>query len=397
VKSSLLKFSLLVAFLIPINLLAQTSLNGQVSTITTGVPFLRISPDARAGAMGDAGIAVSADANAHYWNIAKVPFNEKNNGIAITYTPWMRSLIPDISLIYLTGFHKFGTDNNQAISSSLRYFNLGDINFTDINASPIGTGKPREMALDLGYSRKLSENLSAGVALRYVYSNISSGYAGNTDFNPGKAFATDLGLYYTKSNENAAAQKQTFSWGVVISNLGSKISYSSIRKDFIPMNLGIGVAYTKEIDEYNKVTFALDFNKLLVPSLQIASDSTGKSYYYYPEKTVVSGMMGSFSDAPGGFKEELSEFTTSVGMEYWYQNQFALRAGYFYEDPNKGARKYYTIGAGIKYNVMDLNFSYLISAGNTLIQNPLANTLRVSLLFNYDSFDKVFNNGSSAE
>ena len=396
-KSSLLKFSLLVAFLIPINLLAQTSLNGQVSTITTGVPFLRISPDARAGAMGDAGIAVSADANAHYWNIAKVPFNEKNNGIAITYTPWMRSLIPDISLIYLTGFHKFGTDNNQAISSSLRYFNLGDINFTDINASPIGTGKPREMALDLGYSRKLSENLSAGVALRYVYSNISSGYAGNTDFNPGKAFATDLGLYYTKSNENAAAQKQTFSWGVVISNLGSKISYSSIRKDFIPMNLGIGVAYTKEIDEYNKVTFALDFNKLLVPSLQIASDSTGKSYYYYPEKTVVSGMMGSFSDAPGGFKEELSEFTTSVGMEYWYQNQFALRAGYFYEDPNKGARKFYTIGAGIKYNVMDLNFSYLISAGNTLIQNPLANTLRVSLLFNYDSFDKVFNNGSSAE
>jgi hypothetical protein len=163
------------------------------------------------------------------------------------------------------------------------------------------------------------------------------------------------------------------------------------------MNIGIGLAYTKEIDEYNKVTFALDFNKLLVPSLQIASDSTGKSFYFYPEKTVVSGMMGSFSDAPGGFKEELTEFTTSVGMEYWYQNQFALRAGYFYEDPNKGARKYYTIGAGIKYNVMDLNFSYLISAGNTLIQNPLANTLRVSLLFNYDSFDKVFNNGSSAE
>ena len=396
-KSILVKFILAVVFLTPMNLLAQTSLSGQVSTITTGVPFLRISPDARAGAMGDAGIAVAADANAHYWNIAKMPFNEKNNGIAITYTPWMRNLIPDISLVYLTAFHKFGADNNQAISGSLRYFNLGDINFTDINASPIGTGKPREMALDLGYSRKLSENLSAGVALRYVYSNISSGYAGNTDFNPGKAFATDLGLYYTKSNENAAAQKQTFSWGVVISNLGSKISYSSIRKDFIPMNLGIGLAYTKEIDEYNKVTFALDFNKLLVPSLQIASDSTGKSFYFYPEKTVVSGMMGSFSDAPGGFKEELSEFTTSVGMEYWYQNQFALRAGYFYEDPNKGARKYYTIGAGIKYNVMDLNFSYLISAGNTLIQNPLANTLRVSLLFNYDSFDKVFNNGSSTE
>ena len=322
-KSILVKFILAVVFLTPMNLLAQTSLSGQVSTITTGVPFLRISPDARAGAMGDAGIAVAADANAHYWNIAKMPFNEKNNGIAITYTPWMRNLIPDISLVYLTAFHKFGADNNQAISGSLRYFNLGDINFTDINASPIGTGKPREMALDLGYSRKLSENLSAGVALRYVYSNISSGYAGNTDFNPGKAFATDLGLYYTKSNENAAAQKQTFSWGVVISNLGSKISYSSIRKDFIPMNLGIGLAYTKEIDEYNKVTFALDLNKLLVPSLQIASDSTGKSFYFYPEKTVVSGMMGSFSDAPGGFKEELTEFTTSVGMEYWYQNQFA--------------------------------------------------------------------------
>jgi hypothetical protein len=397
VKSGLLKSILAIVILLPLTSYAQTSLNGQVSTITTGVPFLRISPDARAGAMGDAGIAVSADANAHYWNIAKVPFNEKNNGLSITYTPWMRSLIPDISLIYLTAFHKFGADNNQAISGSLRYFNLGDINFTDINASPIGTGKPREMALDLGYSRKLSENLSAGVALRYVYSNISSGYAGNTDFNPGKAFATDLGIYYTKSKDNAAAQKQTFSWGVVISNLGSKISYSSIRKDFIPMNLGIGLAYTKEIDEYNKVTFALDFNKLLVPSLQIAKDTSGKAYYYYPDKGVISGMMGSFSDAPGGFKEELSEFTTSLGMEYWYQNKFTIRAGYFYEDPNKGARKYYTLGAGVKYNVMDLNFSYLISAGNTLIQNPLANTLRVSLLFNFDSFDKVFGDGSSAE
>ncbi len=396
-KSGLIKFIVSITVFVPFATFAQVSLNGQVSTITTGVPFLRISPDARAGAMGDAGIAVSPDANAHYWNIAKVPFNEKNNGIAITYTPWMRSLIPDISLIYLTGFHKFGADNNQAISGSLRYFNLGDINFTDINASPIGTGKPREMALDLGYSRKLSDKLSAGVALRYVYSNISSGYAGNTDFNPGKAFSTDLGVYYTSSKDNAAAQKQTFSWGVVISNLGSKISYSSIRKDFIPMNLGIGVAYSKEIDEYNKVTFALDFNKLLVPSLQIAKDTAGKAYYYYPEKGVIAGMMGSFSDAPGGFKEELSEFTTSLGMEYWYQNQFALRAGYFYEDPNKGARKYYTIGAGIKYNVMDLNFSYLISAGNTLIQNPLANTLRVSLLFNFDSFDKVFGNGASAE
>ncbi|RYZ56067.1 MAG: type IX secretion system outer membrane channel protein PorV [Sphingobacteriales bacterium] len=374
---------------------AQSNVNGTaVNTITTAVPFLRISPDARSGGMGDVGIAISADANSQFWNVAKVPFAPKKYGISATYTPWLKDLVPDIFLAYLSGYAKFG--ENQAVSASLRYFSLGDINFTDINATPIGTGKPREFSFDIGYSRKLSENLSTGLSLRYINSAIATGLSAGPgiDYKPGNAFSADLGVYYTKTKEIDEFTSNNLSLGAVLSNVGSKISYNSTRKDFIPINLGIGAAYTKGIDEYNKVTIALDINKLLVPTPQ---DTTGDGRGdYIPEKSVVSGILGSFNDAPGGFSEELREFQVSLGAEYWYQNQFAVRAGYFYEDKTKGDRKYLTVGLGVKLNVFTLNGAYLVPSGSGINRNPLSNTFRFSLLFDFDKIDKA-DDGDSQE
>ncbi len=382
----------------------NNSFNGQVNTITTAVPFLRISPDARAGGMGDVGIATSADANAQYWNVAKLPFAEKKIGLSLTYTPWLKDLVPDIFLAYISGYYKFGgngeTEDNQSISASLRYFNLGDINFTDFNANSLGTGKPREFSLDVGYSRKLSEFLSVGLSLRYVHSALLIGLQqqSGVDAKPGNAFAADLGFFYTKTKEIDEFRRHNFSAGLVLSNLGSKISYSTTRRDFIPMNLGLGAAYTAGLDEYNKITFALDINKLLVPTPLANRDSAGNptgTYYIPTEKGVVPAILGSFSDAPGGFSEELKEFQISLGAEYWYQNQFALRAGYFYENKDKGNRKYLTVGLGVKYNVFQLNASYLVPSGNTTNRNPLSNTLRFSLLFEFDKLSSA--NSSSSD
>ncbi len=368
----------------------NTNASGQVNTITTAVPFLRISPDARSGAMGDVGIAISPDANAQYWNVGKIPFAPKKFGVSMTYTPWLRDLVPDIWLGYLSGYFKFGENDNQAISGSLRYFNLGDINFTSLDMKPLGTGKPREWSVDLGYSRRLSEFLSTGVSLRYVHSGIASGLGatgGNgIDYKPGKAFAADLGVYYTRTQEVDEFRSNNFSFGAVLSNVGSKISYTSTRRDFIPINLGIGAAYTKGIDEYNKITFAVDVNKLLVPTPQDSSTS-GTPAYYIPEKSVVSGMLGSFSDAPGGFSEELREFQVSAGVEYWYQNQFAVRGGYFWEHATKGDRKFLTAGIGVKLNVFTINASYLIPSGTGINRNPLSNTFRFSLVFDFDELN----------
>jgi hypothetical protein len=371
--------------------------NGQVNTITTAVPFLRISPDARSGAMGDVGIAISPDANAQYWNVGKIPFAAKKFGVSATYTPWLKDLVPDIFLAYVAGYAKFGENDNQAVSASLRYFSLGDINYTDINAAPLGTGKPREFSFDGGYSRKFSDYFSLGLGLRYIHSAIASGLSGGqgTDYKPGNAFAADLGFYYTKTKEIDEFRNSNFSFGAVLSNVGSKISYSSTRKDFIPINLGLGAAYTYQVDEYNKFTLALDLNKLLVPTPQdSASDpATTGPKYYYPEKSVVSGMFGSFGDAPGGFSEEMKEVQISAGAEYWYQNQFAVRAGYFYENKDKGDRKYFTCGLGVRYNIFNLNFAYLVPSGSGITRNPLSNTLRFSLMFEFDKLQKA--DGSS--
>jgi hypothetical protein len=373
----------------------QTGSNGAVNTVTTAVPFLRISPDARSGAMGDVGIALSPDANAQYWNVAKLPFATKNYGISATYTPWLKDIVPDIFLAYLSGYAKFGEKTPQTISASLRYFSLGEINYTDINAQSLGTGKPNEFSLDLGYSRQLSPYLSTGLSFRYIHSAIATGLAAGTtsiDYKPGNAFAADLGIYYTKTKEIDEFRKSNFSFGAVITNLGSKISYSSTRSDFIPINLGLGAAYTYQMDEYNKLTFALDVNKLMVPTPQDSvgtmSNNMGELYHYIPNKSVASGVLGSFSDAPGGFSEELREFQVSLGAEYWYQNQFAVRAGYFYEDKTKGDRKYFTCGLGVRYNIFNLNFAYLVPSGSGINRNPLSNTFRFSLMFEFDKIKK---------
>lgn len=376
------------------NLQAQnTNVSGQntddaVNTVTTAVPFLRISPDARSGAMGDVGVAISPDANAQHWNVGKIPFAKKKYGVSATYTPWLRDLVPDIFLAYISGYSKFGEDDNQAISFGFRYFSLGEINYTDINANPIGTGQPYEMAVDLGYSRKLSEYLSLGVGFRYINSSIASGLGAGTqgiDYSPGNAFAADLGVYYTKTKQIDQFRAGTFSFGAVLSNVGSKISYTTTRKDFIPTNLGLGAAYTYKADAYNEITFAVDVNKLLVPTPE---DTTGDGVGdFIPEKSVVAGMLSSFGDAPGGFSEELREYQISAGGEYWYRQQFAIRAGYFWEHRLKGDRKYFTAGLGVRYNVFNLNFAYLIPSGSGINRNPLSNTFRFSLIFEFDKGD----------
>lgn len=369
--------------------------DGRVNTITTAVPFLRISPDARSGGMGDVGIAISPDANSQHWNVAKMPFTTSKFGASATYTPWLKDLVPDIFLAYLSGYAKFGKDDNQAISGSLRYFSLGDITYTQNGIDPTGTGKPREFALDLGYSRKLSPYLSTGISLRYINSSIASGAGSTVDFKPGNAVGADVGVYYSKTSDIDEFRSRTFSFGAVLSNAGSRISYNSLRRDFIPINLGIGAAYTAKVDEYNKITFAVDVNKLMVPTPQIYKSGPDSGKYYYPDKSVVSGMLGSFSDAPGGFSEEMREFQVSVGAEYWYQDQFALRAGYFYEDKTKGDRKYFTVGLGARYNIFTLNFAYLIPSGSGINRNPLSNTLRFSLLFDFNTFQKGESSSSS--
>lgn len=385
---SLACFSIvMVAGLCSLETKAQVkSYNGQ-TTVTSAVPFLRISPDARSGAMGDAGIAISPDANSQYWNVAKIPFTEKTYGVSMTYTPWLKDLVPDIFLAYVSGYAKFGKDNNQAISASMRYFSLGNINYTDINAQSLGTGMPREYAFDLGYSRRLSPYLSTGITMRYIHSDIAAGSSGQADYKPGNAVAADLGVYYTKTKELTEFQKRTWNFGAVLSNVGSKISYSSVRKDFLPINLGIGAAYTSQIDAYNKITVALDLNKLLVPAPQI--DASGNPYY--PDKSVVSGMLGSFSDAPQG---TLKTIDISLGAEYWYQNQFSFRAGYFYENPDNGDRQYFTTGVGAKYNIFTINLSYLVPSGSGVTRNPLSNTLRFSLMFEFDKIEKPATSGT---
>jgi hypothetical protein len=354
----------------------QTNLNGS-KFVTTAVPFLRISPDARAGAMGDAGIAVSPDPNAQYWNVAKMPFTDKKFGLSATYTPWLKDLVPDIFLAYLAGYGKFGANDENAISASMRYFSLGNINYTDVSGNPIGTGMPREYSFDAGYSRKLSEYLSTGLSFRYIHSAIASGVSyvpGGSNYRPGNAFAADLGVYYTKKFEKDEVRSNTLSLGAVASNLGSKISYNSTRKDFIPMNLGIGAAFTSQLDAYNKITVALDLNKLLVPILTYAGNDTTVG--------VVTGIFKSFSTG-----DQLKEINVSLGAEYWYQNTVAFRAGYFYEDKDNGDRQYFTCGLGVKYNVFQLNASYLVPQGSGITRNPLSNTLRFSLMFEFDKVD----------
>jgi hypothetical protein len=354
-------------------------IDGRTNTINTAVPFLRISPDARSGAMGDVGVALSPDANSNYWNLSKLPFATTPSSVSITYTPWLKELVNDVFLANLSGYYKL--NDLEAVGASLRYFSLGTIDFTDINGTPTSNFRPREWAFDAGYARKLSDHLSIGVALRYIYSSLANGDINGSVIRPGKAFAGDVSLFYTKDYEKDDGRVNTWNMGLAITNVGTKISYtqSAQYKDFIPTNLGIGTAYTLGLDEYNKVTFALDINKLLVPT----PDSSGS----YRDKGVVESIFTSFGDAPGGFSEEIKELMFSVGAEYWYNNMFAVRAGYYNENKYKGNRKYFTAGIGIKYDVFGLNFSYLVPSGTGIQRNPLSNTLRFTLTFDLSKSD----------
>lgn len=365
-------------------------LTGKINTVTTSVPFLTIAPDSRSGAMGDAGVALSTDANAMHWNPAKLAFVTNNMGLSISYTPWLRKLIPDINLAYLAGYKRI--DKQQVIGLSLRYFSLGNITFTDVVGNPTNQFNPNEFAIDGAYARSFSDRFSGSLAFRFIYSNLTGGYyVGGIESHPGMAFASDVSVYYKNSDLRLRDYDATFAFGANISNIGSKISYTqNSDKDFIPINFRLGAAFTIDFDDYNTLTTAFDVNKLLVPSPPLyypAADSVDASgdpvikAGYDPNVSVAVGMLHSFYDAPGGFGEELREITYSLGMEYWYAKQFAIRGGFFYEDATKGNRKFFTVGIGLRMNVFGLDFSYLVPLNNQ--NSPLANTLRFSLLFDF--------------
>jgi len=358
-----------------------SELTGGLNTITTAVPFLLITPDSKAGAMGDVGVATTPDANSMHWNPAKMSFAEDDIGVAVSIVPWLRELVPDINLQYIGGYYKL--NRNESIGYELRYFSLGNITFTDITGNTIGQYKPNEFALGTAYSRKLSEKMSIAISGRYIYSNLTGGIdVAGLGTIAGQSIAADISTYYQTSIR--IAKKYTkLAIGMNISNIGNKISYTetSIR-DFIPINLRLGTSISTDIDDYNKIAFAFDINKLLVPTPPIMDDgeiTLGKN----TDVSVVSGIFQSFGDAPGGFKEEMREINISTGMEYWYANQFAIRSGYFFEHNTKGGRQYLTFGSGVKYNVFALDFSYLISTSNIGGTNPLANTMRFTLVFDF--------------
>jgi hypothetical protein len=371
------------------------SLLGQINTITTSVPFLQIAPDSRAGGMGDYGVATSPDANSIHWNASKLAFIEKKGGFSISYTPWLRALVNDISLAYISGFKKLKGD--QAIAFSLLYFSLGNIDFTNEIGDKYASFNPNEWALDFAYSRKLGEDFSGGIALRYIYSNLTGGVAisnGTINTHPGTSIAADISGYY-RTELDISDKNSLLAIGLNISNIGSKISYTDTKaKDFIPTNFRLGTNLKIDLDQYNSLAFGVDFNKLLVPTPPVyAKDSTGtfvidadgnKVIEAGEDPTNVSvaqALFSSWSDAPAGFREEIKEFTYSIGVEYWYDKQFALRTGYFHEASTKGNRQFFTVGAGLKYNVFGFDFAYLIP---TTQRNPLENTLRFTLLFEFD-------------
>lgn len=383
----LLTVVLWVGFLLPNAKAQKGSTTSGANTITSGVPFLTIAPDSRSGAMGDAGVATSPDANSQHWNPAKYAFATSEMGIALSYTPWLRSLVSDINLAYLVGYKRL--DDLQTVSASLRYFTLGDIQFMDQYGDSQGSQSPNEFAVDLGYTRLLSDNFSGAVAIRFIRSDLTGGQLVNgTETHAGNTYAADVAFYY-QNQIRLNKKNSTIAAGINISNIGNKISYTDGEtKDFIPTNLKLGVSYKTEMDKYNTITFAFDANKLLIPTPRkdsILSEGVIIPIGYASDKSVVAGMFSSFSDAPGGMAEEFKEINFSLGAEYWYNNQFALRAGYYYEDVTKGNRKFFTAGAGLKMNVFALDFSYLLPIAQN---NPLANTLRFTLSFDFEAFNK---------
>jgi len=374
---------------------AQVNIAGQDSTrrvITTAVPFLLIATDARAGAMGDAGVATSPDANATHWNIAKLAFIKNDMGFSLSYTPWLSKIVNDMSLSYLSGYYKINKE--QTVGLSLSYFNLGNIQFTDVEGNPLQNFTPKEFSISGSYSRLLSENMSIGVTLKYIHSNLTGDFVGSSvnvdDSHPGHSIAADIGWYWHKD----IGQKSNLALGATIVDIGNKLTYTDDnQKEFIPTTLRFGGAYKLGLDPYNSLTFAMDFNKLMVPTPPVyVVDDNGQVIYDQnddpqiargkdPNRALLSGMFGSFTDAPDGASEEFKEIMLSFGLEYWYRDLFALRGGYFWEDYEKGDRKYFTMGLGLRYNVFGIDFAYLVP---TTREHPLAETLRFTLHFNFN-------------
>ena len=359
---------------------------GRVNTVSTAVPFLRITPDARSGGMGDVGIATSPDATAIYYNASKLVFSEKKMGISLSYTPWLKNLgISDIFLAHVGGYYKI--DDLQTLQTSLRFFSLGNITFTDYLGNINGDFKPREFSFDAGYSRKLSDKFSLGAAIRYIHSNLAAGQEVNsTEVKAGNAVGVDLTSTYMQELKLKGGKKAIVSAGLAITNIGSKISYTqdALNKDFIPTNMGIGAGFRIFANDYNEIGIYADINKLLVPTPDTLTDDKGN--FLYKQKSPIAGIFSSFGDAPGGLKEEMKEFMYSVGVEYWYDQQFGVRAGYFNENALKGNRKYFTAGVSVKYSVFGLDFSYLVPTSSQ--RNPLDNTFRFTLQFDFDKMGK---------
>ncbi len=363
--------------------LTRNQLAGQQNVITTMVPFLTISPDSRAAGMGDCGVATSPDANSLHWNMAKFAFIKKPSGISLSYAPWLRDLVPDVNFSYLSGYGKVG--KNATLSGSLRYFTLGEIQFTDQFGNPEGKFNPNEIALDLGYATKLDDHFSVGVALRYIRSNLSGIRVFNSvSTKPGNSGAGDISVFYQNDKE-IKGRKYDYSFGAIIQNLGSKMTYTDkTQRDFLPTNLKLGTAWSTDIDQYNRITVTGDVNKLLVPTPKPIRDSSGNIIGNdNRDITVIQGLFSSFGDAPGGFSEEWKEINWSLGTEYWYDKKFAMRAGYFHEPKTKGNRRYFTLGMGVRYKVFGLDVAYLIP---TVQRHPLQNQLRFTLIFDMAAF-----------
>ncbi|MCR5850531.1 MAG: type IX secretion system outer membrane channel protein PorV [Bacteroidaceae bacterium] len=366
-------------------ILAQDKQN-MFNPVNTSVTSLAIAPDARAGAMGDIGVATEADVNSQYWNPAKYPFNVARAGVGISYTPWLRKLVNDINLANMSGFYRIG--DYSAVHASLRYFSLGEVYLADMDDMTI---KPYEMAIDAGYSRMLSETFSMAVNLRFILSDIKYDYTAESS--AGKAFAADIALYRL-GYFMAGNRECSFGWGLNISNIGSKITYGgSDNSEFIPTNLRLGCNVTIPFNEYNKFSFGIDMNKLLVPTYPKQKEGEADNDYEdrvqkdYYDVSSIAGIFKSFGDAPNGFKEEMEEIQWSFGAEYTYNDRFMLRAGYHHEAENKGNRKYFTVGAGFHMSVFTVDAAYVFSTAQT---NPLDQTMRFSLAFDLDGMRDLF-------
>ena len=378
---------------------SSSILSGQDTSrrpIITAVPFLLISPDSRSAAMGETGVATSPDINSVHWNNAKLSFLEKDYGFSVSYVPWLGNIVDDMSISYLSGYYKL--DNIQSFGLNLKYFDLGEIQLTDNQGLSLGIENPKELSSSITYSRRLTENLGIGSTFRYIWSNLSGSISGYSDAKSGSSFSVDIGFYY-KNDISINGKESIISFGSHISNIGGKITYGSVSNlDFIPVNFRIGSSLKTYFDQYNSLTFALDFNKLLVPSPPIYETDDQGDYVIDPitnkpkilkgkdpNRSVLSGIFSSFSDAPNGFREEINEITISSGLEYLYKDLFALRLGYFHENNDKGARRFITMGAGIIYNNFSVDFSYI----STVEQNhPLAETMRFSVAFLFDKIEE---------